>query len=333
MVMAKELISIIVPVYNVEQYLRRCIESICSQTYRNIEIFLIDDGSTDSSGKICDEYAIKDGRIKVIHQENSGVSASRNKALDIAEGSFIMFIDSDDWIHYQMIEILYNNILKSGSDISVCNIECTESFKKDKFIDGENMPYLMYSNVEAINNLLTSRYGIFWGSVWCKLYKKELFENIRFPYGQQYGEDTWIAYHVYDACNKISFIDFKLYYYFTNGSGAMNKQYSIERLSAYYTIKYMFFYIKDKEYKELYTVAYNLMLGVLINNYCQIMTYIEDNKEFKKTLKSDFSELYCMPERCGLSLKNRIKYWLFKHNSYFYYYMHECYVRFSLRKK
>ena len=123
----KELISIIVPVYNVEQYLDDCLISIINQTYKNIEIILIDDGSTDKSGKICDEYAKKDSRIIVIHKENGGVSSARNAGLRIAKGAYIGFVDPDDWIAEDMYEVLYSNAKKYDADVSVCKYKIVKN--------------------------------------------------------------------------------------------------------------------------------------------------------------------------------------------------------------
>lgn len=127
----KELISIIVPVYNVEQYLDDCLISIINQTYKNLEIILIDDGSTDKSGKICDEYAKKDSRIIVIHKENGGVSSARNAGLRIAKGAYIGFVDPDDWIAEDMYEVLYSNAKKYDADVSVCKYKIVKNRRKD----------------------------------------------------------------------------------------------------------------------------------------------------------------------------------------------------------
>ena len=123
----KPLISVIVPVYNVESYLKVCVDSILAQTYENLEIILVDDGSKDSSGKMCDEYAEKDARIKVVHKKNGGVSSARNKGLDVASGEYIGFVDSDDSTKPNMFEILYKNMVTSDADVSVCKANnCTK---------------------------------------------------------------------------------------------------------------------------------------------------------------------------------------------------------------
>ena len=143
-----DLISIIIPVYNVEQYLSRCIDSVINQTYKNLEIILIDDGSTDDSGEICDEYALKDNRIKVMHKQNGGVSSARNEGLDISKGNYIGFIDSDDFIEKDMYEFLYDLLTKNNCDISCCN---KFIFKDNKFIASKSFPK---GNVLSFNEVL-----------------------------------------------------------------------------------------------------------------------------------------------------------------------------------
>ena len=127
------LVSIIVPVYNVEKYLERCLDSLINQTLKDIEIILVDDGSTDDSGNICDKYAKKDKRIKVIHKENGGLSDARNIGLSIANGRYLQFVDSDDFIHKQMIEILYNTIINNNADISICDFDKVYENTKIKY--------------------------------------------------------------------------------------------------------------------------------------------------------------------------------------------------------
>ena len=145
-----DLISVIIPIYNVEKFLSFCIDSIVNQTYKNLEIILVDDGSTDNSGKICDEYALKDNRIKVMHKQNGGVSSARNVGLNIAKGKYIGFVDSDDYVENDMFEILHNLIIKNNVDISCCN---KFVFKKNKFTASKNFPNdtsLLFN--EVLNN-------------------------------------------------------------------------------------------------------------------------------------------------------------------------------------
>ena len=173
-------ISIIVPVYKVEKQLEICIKSILSQTFSNFELILVDDGSPDNCGNICDEYQKKDNRIKVIHKENGGLSDARNVGLDIASGKYIAFVDSDDIIHPRMYEILFECINKSNSDIVQCKFKKFKSLDEVKDdLDDYNGSFEKYDNKTAIMDMIDNN-NINVNS-WNKLYKSELFETLRFP--------------------------------------------------------------------------------------------------------------------------------------------------------
>ena len=164
------LISIIIPVYKVEQFLPKCVDSVLAQTYKNLEIILVDDGSPDNCGKICDEYAKKDARVRVIHQQNKGVSGSRNAGLEIAKGEYIGFVDSDDYIDPDMYEYLYGLITKDNADMAMCNAHEDEGFHSAKLLDS---PYKLIPVQEYFE-------CADWMYVWNKLYKRELIEDMRF---------------------------------------------------------------------------------------------------------------------------------------------------------
>ena len=208
--MKNDLISIIVPVYNVEKYLKRCIESITNQTYKNIEIILVDDGSTDNSSKICDEYKNKDKRIKVIHKTNGGISSARNRGLDIAKGDYIGFVDSDDYISPNMYEILYKELINNKVDISSCD---SIIFKDNdiQFKKIESYKKYIMNKLEAIETLIRNNNNVN-PSAWNKLYKKKLFKNVRYPEGYVY-EDILTTYLVIEKSNKLIHIKYPLYAY------------------------------------------------------------------------------------------------------------------------
>ena len=168
-------ISIIVPIYNVEKYLNRCIESLIFQTYKNIQIILIDDGSIDKSGKICDEYKKKDSRIKVIHKKNSGVSNARNIALSQVDGKYLTFVDADDYVSKNYIKELYGLCKTYNCDIGIIGV--LENFEENnkKVPSGQNIQTTL-KNIDALNELLNEKY--YFGSVWGKIYKTEIWKNI-----------------------------------------------------------------------------------------------------------------------------------------------------------
>lgn len=214
---AQNLVTIIVPVYNVEKYLHRCIDSIINQTYKNLRIILVNDGSTDSSGVICDDYAKIDNRIQVIHKKNGGLSSARNAGL--AKCNFIgylMFVDSDDWISIDAIEILLRNMLNQESDMIVFNFYITCNNKKT-FVNTTG--HCVFKTYEIKHKLILD---IWLNSVWDKFYRADIYREIRFPEGQSY-EDAYVMMDVLKKCNKIGCINQALYYYNRENSGSITK--------------------------------------------------------------------------------------------------------------
>ena len=228
MIQLKNKISIIVPIYKVEDYLHRCIDSIINQTYSNLEIILVNDGSPDNCGVICEEYAKNDSRIKVIHKENGGLSDARNAGLKIATGDYIGFIDSDDWIHKDMYKILYDIIIKKECDIVECNAIKTKSIISDKGID-DTYNIFRYTKEDVIEALISEK--IVKQTVWNKLYKRSCIKNIFFEKGKVHEDEFW-TYRVMNECNILIHVDINLYYYFQRDSSIMGNKYSLKRLDA-----------------------------------------------------------------------------------------------------
>lgn len=222
------LISVIIPVYNVQQYLERCIKSVIEQSYNNLEIILVDDGSTDNCGKICDDYSNKDIRIKVIHQENGGVSKARNTGLDNAKGKYISFIDSDDFVHKDYILNMYTNLCKNNADIATCSYQSfyEESDICDNIIFEEGQ---VYNNEEALR-LMLYQIGTT-TSAWGKIYDKKLFEKVRYPVIET-GEDLATIYKLFMKAKTITFSTNKLYYYLQRRESVMHSKFSIKRMKA-----------------------------------------------------------------------------------------------------
>ena len=207
---AQPLISIIVPVYRVEKYLEKCVDSLIKQTYTNLEIILVDDGSPDACPAMCDEFAKNDARIKVIHKVNGGLSDARNAGLEIAKGEYIGFVDSDDFIAVDMYEIMLRSIQINNSDIACCNyLQISEDGAlypnqklplKDECVDKNT----------AFNILV--EFGGYYGVAWNKLYSREIIEGIRYPKGRKY-EDFFVIAEIINKCKKISHINRAMYYY------------------------------------------------------------------------------------------------------------------------
>lgn len=191
--LSNSLISVIIPVYNVENFLPKCLDSVLAQTYKNLEIILINDGSADNSGKICDEYAAKDKRIHVVHQENKGLSRARNTGLSLAKGKYIAFVDSDDYIDLDMYEYLYSLISKDNADMAMCNVNEDEGFHSSKLIDTPYSLIPIHKCFECAD----------WMFSWNKLYKMDLIGDVRFETSTSFGEDELF---IFELAKKKAFV-------------------------------------------------------------------------------------------------------------------------------
>lgn len=203
-----DIITIIVPVYNVEKYLDKCLDSILKQTYEKIELILIDDGSTDDSGKICDEYAKKDSRVVALHKKNAGVSEARNIGIKNSNGKYIMFVDSDDYIERDMVEIMYYKIIEKNADIVICDTNNVDENGKIYYKNIENEEMIL-DNVEALRYMLDEK--IYNGVCWGKLYKRELFTAYKFNKDIKIAEDLEVLYKIFFYSNTIVYIPEKKY--------------------------------------------------------------------------------------------------------------------------
>lgn len=215
--MEKDLISVIVPVYKVEKYLEKCIESIIKQTYTNLQIILVDDGSPDNCGKICDEYAKKDSRIEVIHKANGGLSDARNVGISKAKGRYIGFVDSDDYIKEDMYEILLNLIKKYDADVSICNLY--DVIDGNECIRNKENGIREYSRLDILKEVLLDKN--IQSYAWNKLYEKELFDEIKYPIGKKY-EDIGTTFYLFEKCNKIVVTSEPEYYYLKRADSLVN---------------------------------------------------------------------------------------------------------------
>ena len=220
------LISVIVPVYKVEAYLDKCITSIVNQTYTNLEIILVDDGSPDSCPAMCDAWAAKDSRIRVIHKENGGSAQARNVALDVANGAYIAFADSDDMMNVDMIRSLYDVAITQNADIVECGYSLSENealTQTKALISAE-----MFEPQAAMLEHISDR--IFKQVIWNKLYKAKLIENVRFVEGKVIDDEFW-TYRVIGNAEKVARIDRKLYFYRQQDGSVMHQNYSLNRLA------------------------------------------------------------------------------------------------------
>ena len=223
----KDLISIIVPVYNMEQYLERCINSIWQQTYTNLEIILVDDGSTDKSPQMCDEYASKDSRIKVVHKQNGGLSDARNAGLAIANGTYIGFVDSDDWIEPDMYECMYEACMEHEAQIAICRYA---QVYKDHTVQGGNQKITAFDREELMKIYIGGHDDyIIYNSVWSKLFAREIVEGVQFPVGRN-SEDIMYTTKAFCKVEKGVYIDKCLYHYVLDRDGSIMNVKRTERM-------------------------------------------------------------------------------------------------------
>ena len=215
-----DLISIIVPVYNVEKYLRKCVDSIIAQTYKKIEIILVDDGSTDNSGVICDEIGKVDDRIVVYHKENGGVSSARNYGIERAKGNYIGFVDSDDFIAPDMYEYLYRIASDNNAQIAICG--AADYYNDDNIIYPANRPIKITNNIEAIRMMLESETPMY---VVNKIFIREIFNDVRFEPDRIY-EDALILVDLFKSVDKVAVSSDTKYYYYRRPGSLSSAKYS-----------------------------------------------------------------------------------------------------------
>lgn len=249
-------VSVIVPVFKVEKYLDQCIESIVNQTYENIEIILVDDGSPDGCPKICDEWKKKDNRIKVIHKKNGGLSDARNAGLDIATGDFISFVDSDDVIDIEMIKKLISIFEKCDCDVVECEYLTfhDELPKKEEEINRIIRSYTAKEALSALIDEIDLKY-----TAWNKIYRREVFETLRFEVGKLH-EDVFCTYQVFGLCSNIIKTNDALYYYRQRKDSIMGSQFSMSNLDSLEARYRQYLYIKEK-FPDLSSKAQQHFLG------------------------------------------------------------------------
>ena len=280
--MEEELISIVVPIYKVEKYLSKCVDSIIKQTYKNIEIILVDDGSPDKCPEICDEYAGDDERIKVIHKKNGGLSDARNAGIEIAKGKYIAFIDSDDYIKEDFIEVLLNGLVKEQADISMCGIKKVN--ETNEVIERIKMPSeSVITGEDAIEQL--GEFPISNIVVWNKLYRIDLFKDIRYPKGKIH-EDEFTTYKLLYESKKIAINKECLYYYRQNNDSIMNKKFNSKRLDIIEALEERIEFFMKRNNERLYKAT--------LVRYIETIIYIYDlgQKELKRQDKKGLIRKY-----------------------------------------
>lgn len=302
------LVSVVIPIYKVEQYLYACVDSVINQTYKNLEIILVDDGSPDTCPKICDNYAQKDSRIKVLHKSNGGLSDARNAGIEMAKGEYLCFVDSDDIIHNQMIEVLMKPLINNKDlKMSAC--------QNISFNDGEK-----YDTKQEIKPTDIIDYKVFftkklWTTAWCKIYKRELFKCIKYPFGRIH-EDEFTTYKICYEAQKVAYTESKLLFY-RQRNGSIIKTISAQRIiDMHDALKgQVEFFLEKKEFK-----LYAKFLVNFASAYSHRIQYKNIFKESRSVLFVWKYELKKYKIK-SLSIKQKFKYIMYYRFPMFSYYI------------
>lgn len=333
--MPDKLVSIIVPVYNVEDYLARSVDSVLSQTYNNLEIILVDDGSTDMSGAMCDSFAEQDNRIRVIHKKNGGLSDARNAGIEIAAGDYIGYVDSDDWIEPDMFELMVTNCEKYGAEVAACRYSRVYG---DYTVNESTDLILHMTRDEALETYICENVERpIYNSVWSKLFKRELVKDYRFPVGKK-SEDIMYTTKAFCNMNSCVYIDKALYNYVCDREGSImavkNGQHMLDDELPFF--REGVDYIRDHVSEELADKAFY--------HYCKrIMTYYMDfmrepdgkvyAEELVKLLKGEKTLIRKVYSESFVKSADRKRMKLILRNSGLYYHVADCYERSIVKIK
>lgn len=299
------MISVIVPIYNVEKYLDKCIRSLSEQTFKEQEIILVDDGSTDRSGAICDDWAKKDSRIVVIHQKNQGISEARNVGIGCSQGDYLAFVDGDDFVEAQYLEKLYRKAKEDDTDITICNYR----FSDEDGNDIQNSNYSYFTSEKILNGyevlmLFEDKHiRTFFDVCWNKLYKKELFEGIGFPKGISIVEDISLLPSLYYRAKRVGFCGEVLYNYVYRKSSVSNKSRS---LSEDLAVRLPMMEKRLALYKE-WNIK-ELCLLQVIHLYSLYLLEEKKNKDTLSKLQKEYRSLFLKKKYYGrIALSRKVK--------------------------
>lgn len=287
MLIEKNKISVIVPVYNVEKYVSKCLASIIGQSYKNLEIIVVNDGSTDNSGVICDEYARSDNRVTVIHQKNSGVSSARNSGLEIATGELIGFVDGDDFIDTNMYEELVRQMIDENADIVCC---AYKQIYPDKVVDFSDGSITIFNGMEMFEEYITVKNRCMMSpAVWNRLFKKELFENLKFENGRIF-EDKKITCETLTKIKKGVYVNKTYYNYVQRDKSITRKMLTNGKIDDFiFMNKYQNEMVEKHLSKECYAKCLEIYYCILLDYFCK--SYKNKNIQRKKELKAAMKEV------------------------------------------
>lgn len=303
--MLDRLMSVIISVYKVEDYLDKCVNSIVNQTYKNLEIILVDDGSPDNCPAMCDEWAKKDKRIKVIHKQNGGLSSARNAGLDICTGDYIMFVDSDDYCALNICEVLLNQLEKNDADFSMCMAQKFDEDHQVEVIQNQQSEVSVYSGMDVIEQVYYTNIPYIM-TAWGKLYKKELFNNLRYPVGKLH-EDEFIIANLLHITKRFVYVTDYLYFYLQRSTSIMGNI-SEKNIRDLYEATVLRDKFLNEKYPQNFIRNNNLFLSTMCGLYIRAWKY--------KVLKKEVFKAY---KACYKNMKNHSrKEWLFYHCRWIY---------------
>lgn len=296
-------ISIIVPVYQVEQYLRRCVESVLAQTFQDFECILVDDGSTDASGRMCDDYARLDPRFSVIHKENGGLSSARNTAIPQAQGEYLCFLDSDDVLHPHALELMVSALEKTDADLVSAPLQ-EFSTDEPRFPELGELPVTVMGQEDFIDHLLPENFGRICVTACGKLYRRDIFDTIRYPEGKIY-EDLHVYLNMLLKCSRVVVLDEPLYYYYTNPASITRSNYlKHDRFGEFQVREGYIGYFREQGLEDQAMLAQNDYLTFFLRNaFAVLLRYPERREALKPELavfRSHLGQILRNPYVCRM---------------------------------
>ncbi len=305
----ESLISVIIPVYKVEEYLPKCLDTVLAQTYGNLEIILVDDGSPDNCGKICDEYAVKDSRIKVVHQNNTGLSGARNTGIDSSTGEYLMFVDSDDYIDEHMTEYLLVKSLEYDADITICGYYD---------VYGNDVREYSYPVMEFVTegmhkfDHLYDEYAIANVAAWNKLYKRKVFESVRYPVGK-INEDEFIICDLLYNADRVCYSLKPFYYYVRSRSDSITNTFNMKKYDVIEAFDKRAEFFRNKGMNELAALTEYAAALLLITRTEEHIQYGEPTTDIIRNKYSEIqNRINDVSKSDNLSLKRKVRMLLFK---------------------
>ncbi len=297
------IVSIVIPVYNRRDYIDKCIRSIVNQSYKYLEIILVDDGSTDGSAELLDNYAGKDSRIIVIHKMNGGLSDARNAGIDAASGEYLCFVDADDYVNSHYVEYMLSTCIEYNCDMTICSFRDVYPFDTFEFNSKQRYSVVIETNVEALGDIYSPK-NVETIVAWNKLYKRSLFEEIRYPVGRIHEDEYTTPMLIYNS-NKVARIDAELYFYLHNDTGITGSQYSLARLDILWALEGRMDFFRLKNLMELYYNDLYKYLQKILVCYYMISKSSFCDRSIKKDLMDKYKNAYAEVSKAGWSIKRK----------------------------